>query len=98
MRMVTLGGPAAGRQPLFVDFVNTLHWYEGVPIELIGSDAELAAWLAEQGLPDQDLDACLPAVHRLREHARAVTEALAMGRTPPEADMAAVSAALAAPT
>jgi predicted RNA-binding Zn ribbon-like protein len=100
MRLVTLdrGPVAASGQPLFVDFVNTLHWYEGAPIELIGTDAEFAAWLAERGLPAQHLAGGLPAVHRLREHARAATEALAMGRTPPETDMAALEAALAAPT
>ena len=93
-----LDGPAAGGQPLFVDFVNTLHWYEGAPVELIGTDAEFAAWLAEHGLPAQHLAGCLPAVHLLREHARAVTEALATGRTPPEVGMAALDAALTAPT
>jgi predicted RNA-binding Zn ribbon-like protein len=98
MRLVTLDGPVgAGGQPLFVDFVNTLHWYEGTPIELLGTDAEFAAWLAEHDLPAQHTTGCLPTVHRLREQARAVTEALAVGRTPPEVDMAALEAALSAP-
>ena len=96
--MVTLDGlPGADGQPLFVDFVNTLHWYEGVPIELIGDDADFTVWLAERGLPVHDVTGCLPAVHLLRGHARAVTEALAARRTPPEADIAALTAALAAP-
>jgi hypothetical protein len=44
MRLVTLDtGPGPGGQPLFVEFVNTLHWYDGAPIELIASEAELAA-------------------------------------------------------
>jgi hypothetical protein len=48
----TLAEPAAAcAQPLFVEFVNTLHWYEREPIEVIGTDAELAAWLVERGLP-----------------------------------------------
>ena len=52
MRLVTLDAPPAARgQPLFVEFVNTLHWYEGLPIELIGDPAAFAAWLAEHGLP-----------------------------------------------
>jgi predicted RNA-binding Zn ribbon-like protein len=98
MRLVTLGERgAAGEQPLFVDFVNTLHWYEGAPIELIGSEAELAEWLAERGLAAYDLSGSLPAIHALRDHTRGVTEALAAGRVPAKDDMAAVVAALAAP-
>ena len=57
-------------QPLFVEFVNTLHWYEGAPIELIGSESDFAAWLLEQGLPPADVTGCLPDIHRLREHVR----------------------------
>jgi predicted RNA-binding Zn ribbon-like protein len=98
MRLVTLNAPAVfGDQPLFVEFVNTLHWYEGAPIELIGSDAELATWLAEHDLPAHDLAGRLPRVHRLRQHLRAVTEAVAVGQAPSQADMAALEAALAAP-
>ena len=97
MRLVMLAEPAELGQPLFVDFVNTLHWYEGVPIELIGTDPDLAAWLAERGLPAQHLHGCLPALHALRAHARAATEALATGRTPSRADMDALNAALGAP-
>jgi predicted RNA-binding Zn ribbon-like protein len=99
MRLVTLDEPAAAAgQPLFVDFVNTLHWYEGAPIELLGTDAQLAAWLAEHGLPAHHATGRLPTVHRLRGHVRAVTEALAAGRPPPEADMSALNAALGAPS
>jgi hypothetical protein len=57
--------PDAVGQPLFIDFVNTLHWYEGVPIELIGNDADFGAWLVEHGVPAQDATGSLPAVHRL---------------------------------
>src|SRR6266536_3270304 len=49
----------AAQQPLFVEFVNTLHWYEGAPIELLGDPAALAAWLAEQGLPATGADRAL---------------------------------------
>src|SRR5256885_1479239 len=95
---VTLGeAPGAAWQPLFVDFVNTLHWYEGTPIELIGTDAEFTEWLAERGLGARDSAGWLPAAHQLRGHARAVTEALATARTPPKADMAALHAALGGP-
>jgi predicted RNA-binding Zn ribbon-like protein len=83
--------------PLFVDFVNTLHWYEGQPIELIGSQADLAAWLAEHGLAAGHLDAaCLASLHALRQHARAATEALATAQPPQPADLAALGAALSA--
>jgi predicted RNA-binding Zn ribbon-like protein len=88
----------AGAQPLFVDFVNTLHWYEGVPIELIGSDTDLVTWLAERALPIDSLTGALTAVHQLRDHARGATEALANGGMPSEADMAALVAALAKPS
>src|SRR5579872_1195297 len=99
MQLVTLAErPSADGQPLFVEFVNTLHWYEGAPIELIGTERELAEWLVEHGLPTQDLAGCLPDVHRLRAHLRGVTEALASQRPPPDADMQALEAALSAPT
>jgi predicted RNA-binding Zn ribbon-like protein len=98
MRLVTLAEPAAaGEQPLFVEFVNTLHWYEGAPVELIGTEAALAAWLVEHGLLAGALAGCLPEVHLLRDHARAVTEALAAGSALPEDDLNAILAALAAP-
>jgi predicted RNA-binding Zn ribbon-like protein len=84
-------------QPLFIDFVNTLHWYEGVPIELIGNDADFGAWLVQHGVPAQDATESLPAVHRLRGHVRAITEELTTGRMPAEPDLQALKAALAAP-
>jgi len=96
MRLVTLREQTRAAQPLFVDFVNTLHWYEGAPIELIGSPTDLAAWLAERGLPTQQLDGSLAVLHRLRAHTRAATEALATGHPPAAADLAALSAALGA--
>src|ERR1700704_561786 len=96
-RAVTLAEDAGAAQPLFVDFVNTLHWYEGAPIELIGTQADLAAWLAEHGLPAARLEGCLPALLALRDHARAATEALARGQTPISTDLAALNDALSAP-
>jgi hypothetical protein len=36
--VVTLADAAGPAQPLFVEFVNTLHWYEGGPVELLGDD------------------------------------------------------------
>jgi predicted RNA-binding Zn ribbon-like protein len=99
MQLVTIRREAGATdgQPLFVHFVNTLHWYEGVPIELIGTDVDLAAWLAEQNLGLSDLSGGLPAVHALREHVRGLTEAVARGRSPGEADLAALNAALGTP-
>src|SRR5215475_672857 len=98
MRVVTLDEvPNAEGQPLFVEFVNTLHWYEGAPIELIGTETELAAWLGEHGLPTDDVAGCLPEIHRLRAHVRALTTALATRQPLPDADLAAVDTALSAP-
>ena len=62
-----------------------------------GTDADLAVWLAEHELPAQCLDGSLAALHVLRQHARAATEALATGRTPTAADLDALNAALGAP-
>src|SRR5215472_3370941 len=99
MRLVTLAeAPSAEGQPLFVEFVNTLHWYEGAPIELIGTESDLAAWSIDRGLPAEDLTGHLPELHRLREHARAITEALANRRSVTDADMAPLQAAFSAPT
>ena len=99
MRLVTLDeAPTTEGQPLFVEFVNTLHWYEGAPIELIGTESDFAAWLLEHGLPATNLAGCLPEILRLREHVRGLTEALASRRAIPKADMAALQAALSAPT
>jgi predicted RNA-binding Zn ribbon-like protein len=99
MQLVTLDEPPdAGGQPLFVDFLNTLHWYEGAPIELIGTQPDFAAWLAEHGLPADDLDGCLPDVHRLREHVRGITRALAAHQPLPEDDIDALQTALSSPT
>jgi hypothetical protein len=98
MRLVTLDevtGPDG--QPLFVEFVNTLHWYEGAPIELLGTESELADWLVARRLPADDVAGRLPDVHRLREHVRGVTVALAGRNAVPAADMAAIEAALSAP-
>jgi len=98
MRLVTLDDlPNAEGQPLFVEFVNTLHWYEGAPVELIGTESDFAAWLLEHGLPAVDVTGCLPEIHRFREHVRRLTEALASRRELPEADMHALQAALSAP-
>jgi len=96
MRLVTLDEVVPGGQPLFVQFVNTLHWYAGMPIEQIGSAGDLNTWLADLGLPALPVDGSLQPLHHLRERARAATEALAAGRAPAASDLAAVSAALAA--
>jgi len=96
-RLVTLTEAAGAAQPLFVDFVNTLHWYEGAPVELLGDEAALAGWLAEHALPAAP-GGTLPALRALRGHARAVTEALATGRPPAAADLEAIEQALARPS
>ena len=97
MRPVMLTETGGAAQPLFLDFVNTLHWYEGAPIELIGTQADLAAWLAEHALPTVLPEGGLAALHALRAHARRATEALANGQAPAAADLAALNAALGAP-
>ena len=99
MQLVTVDEvPNAEGQPLFVDFVNTLHWYEGAPIELIGTESDFAAWVQQHGLALPGVTACLPEIHVLREHVRGVTAALAGRRALPQADMEPLHAALAAAT
>jgi predicted RNA-binding Zn ribbon-like protein len=99
MQLVTLDeAPAPGGQPLFVEFVNTLHWYEGAAVELIGTEGDFATWSSERELPAYDVTNCLPEIHRLREHVRALTTALATNQPLPEAGMSALQAALSAPT
>ena len=97
MRVVTLTEPPGPEQPLFIEFVNTLHWDEGAPIELIGDQADFAEWLAEHSLPGVALDSWLPPLWSLREHARAITEALIRSQQLPEADLDALKRALAEP-
>jgi predicted RNA-binding Zn ribbon-like protein len=99
MQLVTLDErPGPDGQPLFVEFVNTLHWYEGTPIELVGTESDFAAWLVEHGLAADGVRGSLPAVQQLREHVRGVTRALAGRQSLPDADVAAVQAALSAHT
>lgn len=99
MRVVTLqeSGDGAG-QPLFIEFVNTLHWDDDVPIELIGNLADLNTWLAEHDLPSIDSDADLQALVDLRKHARAAAEALVAGQAPAATDLEALTDALAGAT
>src|SRR4051812_39303998 len=98
MRVVTLSEQPGAEQPLFIEFVNTLHWDEGAPIELIGDRAGLAEWLAEHSLPGGALDSWLPPLWSLREHARAITQALIASQPLPEADLAALKRALSEPS
>jgi predicted RNA-binding Zn ribbon-like protein len=84
-------------QPLFVEFVNTLHWYEGQPIELFANRASLNAWLAEQHLPQVASDAGLRTLRNLRRAMRLVTEALARGEPLEPKDLAVVQRALSRP-
>lgn len=90
--------PTGAAQPLFVEFVNTLHWDEGAPIELIGDQAGLAEWLSEHSLPDIAQAASLTALWLFREHARAITHALVAGQSLPEADVEALKHALSEPS
>ena len=97
MRVVTLSEPHDAAQPLFIEFVNTLHWDEGAPIELIGDQAGLSNWLSEHSLPDIVQEASLTELWSFREHARAITQALVAGQPVPEADVEALKHALAEP-
>jgi predicted RNA-binding Zn ribbon-like protein len=92
-----LADPPGAEQPLFVDFVNTLHWDEDEPIELIGDRAGLAEWLAEHALPDAVEDAWLPTFWSLREHAREITRAIVIGQPLSDADVAALNHAISEP-
>ena len=93
-----LADPPGAEQPLFVDFVNTLHWDEGEPIELIGDRTGLAEWLAEHALPDAVEDAWLPTFWSLREHTRGITKAIVAGQPLSNADVAALKHAISEPS
>ena len=95
---MTITGQHDAEQPLFVELVNTLHWDEGEPIELIGDRAGLAEWMEEHTLPGSVEDAWLPAFRSLREHARSIVKAIVAGQPPANADIAALKQAVAAPT
>ena len=93
-KMVTWLGPAGVDQPLFVDFVNTRHAYDGVTYESIGTDGELSEWLAEHGLPAPYPSSRLPTLLDLRECARRIAEAVAGGEAISSADSESLNRAL----
>src|SRR4051812_2988301 len=97
MRVVMLTEPAGAEQPLFIEFVNTLHWDEGKPVELLGDQAGLAAWLAEHALPGVATDAWLPPLWSLREHVRPIIRAIVAGERPADTDVEALTCALGEP-
>src|SRR5262245_36691603 len=96
-RLVTIGDRPDAEQPLFVELVNTLHWDEGDPIELIGDRAGLAEWMEEHALPGTVEDAWLPTFWSLREHARAIIKAVVAGQPPADADVEVLKQAIAEP-
>lgn len=96
-RRVTITETPGAEQPLFVELVNTLHWDEGEPIELIGDRAGLAEWMQEHALPGTVEDAWLLAFWSLREHARAIIKAVVAGQSPSVADVEALKQAIAEP-
>jgi len=93
-RPVNLLASASADQPLFVDFVNTQHAYEGVTYESIGTGDELSEWLAEHDLPALYPASRLPALLELRDCGRRIAEALAAGKAPSMADSASLNRAL----
>lgn len=96
--LVTFAEAPGGEQPLFVEFVNTLHWDEGEPIELIGDRAGLAGWMEEHALSGTVEEAWLPVFWSLREHARAIIKAVVAGQPPAEPDVQALKRVIAEPT
>jgi len=100
VRLVTLEkaawGPAA--EPLFLEFVNSLHWDDGIPMEELEDAAALAAWCAARELPAEGREGELGALRSLREHARAIVERLATGRPLVLADLQAIGQVLGGPT
>ena len=93
-KMVTSLVPASVDQPLFVDFVNTRHAYDGVTYESIGTDGELSEWLGEHDLPAPYTASRLPALLELRECARRIAEAIAAGEAISSADSESLNRAL----
>jgi predicted RNA-binding Zn ribbon-like protein len=94
LKPVNLLASASADQPLFVDFVNTRHAYEGVTYESIGTEGELSEWLAEHDLPAPYPAGRVPALLELRECGRRIAEALAAGKAISGADSTSLNRAL----
>jgi predicted RNA-binding Zn ribbon-like protein len=88
--------PAAD-EPLFLAFVNTLHWDDGTPLEELTDDRALAEWSGSMGMPTEALDAQLARFVSLRAHLRSVVQQLARAQAPAPHDMDAVEQALSGP-
>ena len=84
-------------QPLFIEFVNSLHWYEAQPIEMLGDLGALNTWLVEQHLAPAQLASAPRTFRTLREHMRAVVKALIASEPLDLAQLAAVQRALSRP-
>ena len=77
--------------------VNTLHWDDGVPLEEIGDESDLAAWCRRQALPADALQGRLPAFVALRADVRSIVEHLANGQAPVAVDVRAMNQVLERP-
>lgn len=78
-----------------LDFLNTEIVRDGEPVDLLETPESVPAWLAEAGLvrPGHTVAAsaeALAAVKRLRASAREVADAMAEGRAPRQAAVAAI--------
>lgn len=72
---------------LFIDFVNTLEYEGGEPVDHVGDGTRLLAWLAANGLcrprsGASRVEDALPAFSELRDLTRAIVGRLAEGREP----------------
>jgi len=69
-----------------LDFLNTLEYEDGFPVDHLGSPAEAVAWLAEHGVlhgeaaPSHETPSVHGRIRRVRRALREVTDALAEDR------------------
>jgi len=77
---------------LFVDFVNTLEFEDGRPVDHVSTAADLRAWLVDHGmcgarLPLRSIEADAEAFRDLRSLLHEVTERIADGSAPAPAQL-----------
>ena len=66
-------------EPLFLKFVNSLHWDEGTPMEELSDEKALVAWCSDHALPADYVTGQLGPLTTMRTHCRSIVECLARG-------------------
>jgi predicted RNA-binding Zn ribbon-like protein len=100
MDLAVTADPDAGRpadEPLFLAFVNSLHWDDGAPLEELSDERALAAWSRAHALPAESLEGHLAGFVSLRAHLRSIVERLSRGQTLRQRELTVLQEALSRP-